>query len=123
MAKYFFLRMFALLPKTFGGIKTILNSSSFDRISATEQASMDNWGVSSGPTIMVPGCPPDVGGKWGWGVPGASWREQQVVAPPCLKFECCWFVGLPGSNPNQRIRLDPEGGMLCYRFKSLLLQW
>lgn len=66
MAKYFFLRMFALLPKTFGGIKTILNISPFDRISATEQASVGNWGLSSGPTIMVPGCSPYISGKW-WG--------------------------------------------------------
>jgi len=64
--KYFFLRMFALLPKTFGGIEAIPNISPFDRISATEQASMGNRGVSSGPTIMVPGCSPSVGGKW-WG--------------------------------------------------------
>ena len=66
MAKYFFLRMFTLLPKTFGGIKTIINISPFDRISATQQASMGNWGDSSGPTIMVPGCSPNSGGKW-WG--------------------------------------------------------
>lgn len=54
--------MFALLPKTFGGVKIILNISSFDSISATEQACMDDWGVFSGPTIMAPGCSPDIGG-------------------------------------------------------------
>lgn len=73
---------------------------------------LPTWCLAALPVLVVSG-----------GVPGASSREQQVVAPPCLELECCWFVGLLGSNPNQRIRLDLEVGMLCYREKSFLLQW
>lgn len=97
VAEYFFLTVFASLPKTFGGLETVLRSSPF---AGSQLPNTLPWvtGLPSQPRCdgarLLCRCP------WGVVGSGASWREQQMGVPAASL--CVLLVGvLP------RLKLKP----------------